>query len=249
MKKLIIFDLDGTLAESKSAIDVEMANCLSKLLDATKIAIISGGDWPQFKKQVLHHLPKQASLKKLFILPTCGTKYYQYKKEWKQRYAENFTEGEKEKIIDSLNKAVDDSELNINKTWGEQIEDRGSQITFSALGQKAPLNEKKDWDSDFAKRQKVKVKLDKSLQEFSITLGGTTSIDITKPGIDKAYGIQKLREVLGIKIAEMIFIGDALFEGGNDYPARKTGVNCIEVCNPEETKIVIETIIACLNSK
>ncbi len=246
MKNLIIFDLDGTLAESKSAIDEEMAGLLTQLMEVAKVAIISGGDWPQFEKQVLNHLPEKTSLKKLSILPTCGTKYYQYEKSWKQLYAENFTDKEKEKIIAELEKAVEASELEIKKTWGEQIEDRGSQITFSALGQKAPLDEKKDWDKDFSKRKKVKTILDKSLKEFSITMGGSTSIDITKPGIDKAYGIGKLNEVLGIKIADMLFIGDALFKGGNDYPARKTGVDCIQVRDPEETKRVIETIIACL---
>jgi phosphomannomutase len=248
MKKLIIFDLDGTLAESKSAIDAEMAQHLSNLLEVAKVAIISGGNWPQFQKQVLDHLPKSYPSKKLSILPTCGTKYYQYKKGWKELYAENFTDSEKKKIIENLNQAVSDSDLKIKKTWGEQIEDRGSQITFSALGQKAPLNEKKDWDNNFAKRKKIKVILDKSLSEFSITMGGSTSIDITKPGIDKAYGINKLHEVLGIKISEMIFIGDALFDGGNDHPARKTGADCIQVRDPEETKRLIETIIACLSS-
>lgn len=246
MKKLIIFDLDGTLAESKSAIDDEMAGLLSRLLCFAQVAVISGGDWPQFEKQVLDHLPQNYSIEKLSILPTCGTKYYRYSKEWKQLYAENFTDTEKKKIIDDLNKAVQESGLDIKKTWGEQIEDRGSQITFSALGQKAPLAEKKDWDSDFAKRKKIKIILDKSLQAFSITMGGATSIDITKPGIDKAYGIHKLQDVLHIKIAEMIFIGDALFEGGNDHPARKTGVDCIQVRDPEETKRIIETIIDCL---
>jgi phosphomannomutase len=248
MKKLIIFDLDGTLAESKSAIDQEMGDLFSRLLEVAQVAIISGGDWPQFEKQVLDHLPANYPTKKLSILPTCGTKYFQYQNGWKQLYAENFTETERKKITENLNEAVGKSGLDIKKTWGEQIEDRGSQITFSALGQKAPLKEKKDWDSDFAKRKKVKVLLDKSLQDFSITMGGATSIDITKPGIEKAYGIHKLQEVLGIKIDDMLFIGDALFEGGNDHPARKTGVTCIQVRDPEETKRVIETIIACLDN-
>ncbi|MBU0695304.1 MAG: HAD-IIB family hydrolase [Bacteroidetes bacterium] len=247
MKKLIIFDLDGTLAESKSAIDQEMGDLFSRLLEVAQVAIISGGAWPQFEKQVLDHLPANYLTKKLSILPTCGTKYYQYQNGWKQLYAENFTETERKKIIANLKEAVEKSGLDIKKTWGEQIEDRGSQITFSALGQQAPLKEKKDWDNDFAKRKKVKVLLDKSLKDFSITMGGATSIDITKPGIDKAYGIHKLQEVLGIKIDDMLFIGDALFEGGNDHPARKTGVTCIQVRDPEETKRVIETIIACLN--
>jgi HAD superfamily hydrolase (TIGR01484 family) len=249
MKKLIIFDLDGTLAESKAAIDDEMASILTQLLSVSKIAIISGGDWPQFEKQVLAHLPDKKSLKQLSILPTCGTKYYQYKKGWKQLYAENFTDEERSKILTNLNQAVEQSGFKAKKTWGEQIEDRGSQITFSALGQQAPLAQKKKWDPDFAKRKKIKITLDKTLKEFSVQMGGTTSIDITKPGIDKAYGIQKLKHVLDIKISQMIFIGDALFEGGNDHPARTTGADCIQVRDPQETKRVVEAIIACLKVK
>ena len=249
MKKLIIFDLDGTLAKSKSAIDKEMAKLLKNLLDVAKVSIISGGDWPQFEKQVLKHLPEDALLDKLFILPTCGTKFYEYKKEWKQLYAENFTDDERKKILDSLKTATEDANLNIKKTWGDQIEDRGSQITFSALGQKAPLDEKKDWDNDFAKRKKIVEPLKKVLKGFSVAMGGTTSIDITKIGIDKAYGIQKLKEILKIEISEMLFTGDALFKGGNDYPARSTGADCIEVRDPEETKKIVQTVIVCSANK
>ncbi|ALL05527.1 HAD family hydrolase [Pedobacter sp. PACM 27299] len=248
MKKLIIFDLDGTLAESKAAIDPEMSVLLNDLLQVAKVAIISGGNWPQFEKQVLSHLPAKANLSHLSILPTCGTKYYQYKQDWNQLYAENFTAAERQKILDNLHHAVSLSGFTPAQTWGEQIEDRGSQITYSALGQQAPLEAKKVWDPDFSKRKVIKAQLDQSLSEFSVQMGGATSIDITKPGIDKAYGIHKLQETLKIAIAEMIFIGDALFEGGNDHPARKTGVVCISVKDPQETKKVIETIIACLNN-
>lgn len=249
MIKLIVFDLDGTLAESKAALDPEMAKLLSSLLGAAKVAIISGGDWPQFEKQVLSNLPKKQSLKNLSILPTCGTKYYQYRSGWKKLYAEDFTSDEKKKIIDNLNIAVKASKMKFKRTWGEQIDDRGSQITFSALGQKAPLKAKKKWDPNFSKRKKIKKRLDKSLPEFSVQMGGATSIDITKPGIDKAYGIHKLQKTLDISIPEMIFIGDALFDGGNDHPARKTGVVCIQVRYPDETKRVIEAIIACIGAK
>lgn len=249
MKKLIIFDLDGTLAESKAALDPEMAILFSRLIDTVKVAIISGGDWPQFEKQVLGRLPKEKHLKNLSILPTCGTKFYQYKHGWKKLYSEDFTADEKTKIIASLNEAIKQSRTKVAKTWGEQIEDRGSQITFSALGQKAPLDAKQGWDPKFAKRKKIKAILDKTLPEFSVQMGGATSIDITKPGIDKAYGIRKLKKILDIKISEMLFIGDALFDGGNDHPARTTGADCIQVKDPDETKRVIEAIIACLGGK
>jgi phosphomannomutase len=249
LKKLIVFDLDGTLAQSKAALDAEMAKLFSQLLDTAKVAIISGGDWPQFEKQVLSHLPQGSRLKRLSILPTCGTKYYKYKSGWTKLYSEDLTDDEKKKIIDSLNQAITDTHTDIKKTWGEPIEDRGSQITWSALGQKAPLDEKQGWDPKFVKRKKITAILAKTLPEFSVQMGGATSIDITKPGIDKAYGIHKLRENLDIKISQMIFIGDALFPGGNDHPARKTGVVCIQVKDPEETKRVIEAIIACLSNK
>ncbi len=247
MKKLIVFDLDGTLAESKAAIDKEMSVRLAALLTIAKVAIISGGDWPQFEKQVLANLPKWKKLQNLSILPTCGTKFYQYKSGWNQLYAENFTPAQKEKIITSLNKAVDDSGFGATKTWGETIEDRGSQITYSGLGQQAPLDEKKKWDPDFAKRDKIKQRLDKMIPEFAVNLGGATSVDVTKHGIDKKYGIHKLRDVLDIKISEMIFIGDAIFPGGNDYPAKQAGAFSVRVSDPNETKRVIEGIIACLD--
>lgn len=246
MKKLIVFDLDGTLTTSKSSLDSEMASLLHDLLGVVKVAIISGSAWLQFEKQVLSNLAHDQSLGRLSILPTCGTQFFQYSGQWKRLYAEDFTTGEKEKIVSSLGRAVETAGFAVEKVWGETIEDRGSQITWSALGQQAPLEEKEKWDSDFAKRRKVKTILDTLIPEFSVRLGGATSIDVTKPGIDKAYGIGKLREILGIPVQEMIYVGDALFPGGNDYPAEQAGVISIPVKGPHETKRVIEAIIACL---
>jgi phosphomannomutase len=248
MKHLIVFDLDGTIAESKSSLDAEMSALLRDLLSIVKVAVISGGNWPQFQKQMISNLPDGANLKNLSLLPTCGTKFYRYNSGWEKLYSEDFTDEEKEKVISSLQKAIRLSDVNLEAVSGELIEDRGSQITFSALGQQAALDEKKKWDPDFAKRRQMKAFLDNLIPEFSVRLGGTTSIDVTKQGIDKGYGIRKLRDILGVAINEMIFIGDALFPGGNDYPAKETGVVSIQVRDPNETKRVIEAIIACLNS-
>ena len=241
-----MFDLDGTLAPSKSSVDDEMSSLLRDLIGVVKVAIISGGTWHQFETQVLSKLPQDESLARLAILPTCGTQFFQYAGEWKKLYEEDFTAEEKGKIVGALNQAVEATNFPVERTWGEVIEDRGSQLTYSALGQQAPLEEKKKWDPDFAKRKKIKAILDTLIPEFSVRLGGATSIDVTKPGIDKAYGIGKLRDILGISVEEMIFVGDALFPGGNDYPAEQAGVISIPVRSPDETKRVIETIIACL---
>jgi phosphomannomutase len=246
VKALIVFDLDGTLAESKSAIDAEMGALLIALLGVVRVAIISGGDLPQFEKQVLARLPQHEHFDRLSLLPTCGTRFFQYDGTWHKLYSEDLSEYQKRQIIAALNKAVASSGLQREKTWGALVEDRESQITYSALGQQAPLEEKKKWDPDFAKRKKLKAVLDMSLPNFSVRLGGTTSVDVTLPGIDKAFGIRKLRDVLGIDIQEMIYVGDALFPGGNDFPVRGTGAACIQVRDPNETKRVIEAIIACL---
>ncbi len=247
MKKLIVFDLDGTLAESKSSLDAEMSRLLRDLLSIAKVAVISGGDWPQFEEQVLSHLPHEASLVNLSILPTCGTKFFRYAEGWKKLYEEDFTVDEKTKILASLERAVAEAGFKAEKVWGEVIEDRGSQITFSALGQQAPLEAKTKWDPDFAKRKKIKAILDPLIPTFSVRMGGATSIDVTRSGIDKAYGIGKLRDILGISLKEMIYVGDALFPGGNDYPAEETGVVSIPVRGPNETKRVVEAIIYCLS--
>lgn len=195
MKKLIVFDLDGMLAESKASLDAEVATLLNSLLVIVKVAVISGGDWLQFEKQLLSNLSHDEHLRNLSILPTCGTKFFQYNGNWEKIYSEDFTADEKKKIISSLNKVVEESGFKIEKVWGEVIEDRGRQITFYALGQQAPLEEKKNWDPDFTRRKKMQTLLDKLIPQFSVRLGGATSVDVTKPGIDKAYGIRKLRVV------------------------------------------------------
>jgi phosphomannomutase len=246
MKSLMVFDLDGTLAKSKSPLETDMAELLEKLMAVMKVAVISGGAWPQFEKQLLSNLPQDDRLRQLSLLPTSGTKFRRYDGQWTQVYAENLTSADKTKILDALNKALDESGFRPKKHWGEVMEDRDSQITMSALGQEAPLDVKQTWDPDFKKRTKIKAILDPMIPEFSVRMGGASSIDVTRPGVDKAYGIHKLKEVLGIPIKEMIFVGDALFPGGNDEPARKTGATCIKVRDPEETGRVIEAVIACV---
>ena len=246
MKNLIVFDLDGTLAESKSSVDAEMVALLSDLLNVVKVAVISGGAWPQFEKQLLARLPHDSRLTNLSLLPVCGTQFYRHEGTWIRVYSEEFTPAEKDRIIGALNKAFDASEFRAARSWGEAIEDRGGQITLSALGQDAPLTEKQKWDPDFSKREKIMAILKPLLPDVSIKTGGSTSIDITRLGVDKAYGIEKLRDLLGIRVSEMLFLGDALFPGGNDSPVKRTGIKTIQVRDWNETKHIIDAIIVCL---
>jgi len=246
VKKLIAFDLDGTLAESKQPIQPPMAELLGRLLGVAAVAVISGGDWPQFETQVVARLAEGANLARLFIMPTTGTKLYRLDGQWRAVYAELFSAEEGQHIRAALDAAVEKAGLKGETTWGEQIEDRGSQITFSGLGQQAPLDAKKAWDPDFKKRKALQASLQTELPDLSINVGGSTSIDITRKGIDKAYGMHKLAENSGIPTNEMLFLGDAIYPGGNDDPVRAAGIDTVAVRDVAETMTAVGAIIACL---
>ena len=246
MKSLIAFDLDGTLALSKQPLESDMAEALADLLTVAHVAVISGGDWPQFDKQVASRLPAHADRSRLWLMPTTGTKLYTHGADgWSAVYAELFDAAQKAKILAAFDAALAATGFMPEQTWGERIEDRGSQITFSALGQQAPIHAKESWDPDFAKRKLIQADLRQRLPGLSINMGGATSIDITREGVDKAYGLRKLRDASGIALDAMMFIGDAIFPGGNDYPAKQLGLDTVRVRDPQETLAVIAAIIAC----
>lgn len=248
MISLVAFDLDGTLAASKQPLEDTMADAVADLLDVAHVAVISGGDWPQFEKQVASRLSARANRSKLWLLPTTGTKLYTFQNgEWQRVYADLFSDADKKKILEAFDLALEKTGFKPEKTWGNRIEDRGSQITFSALGQEAPIHEKEQWDPDFAKRKVIQQDLRERLPNMSINMGGATSIDITQKGVDKGYGLKRLRDQSGIPLEQMMFIGDAIFPGGNDYPAHEIGLKTVRVKNPDGTLAAIAGIVACLS--
>lgn len=258
MKKLIAFDLDGTLADSKSPAEDRMTSLLAQLLDNFEVCVISGGKFDQFKKQLLGNMEATPSqLERLHLMPTCGTQYYQYdmgraakNDGWYQVYAENFTEPEKKKIIAALNKGFDDLGMREKKTYGETVEDRGSQVTFSVLGQdivdalgKEGVRQKEAWDPGNKKKNALRDYIAPLIPDFEVRVGGVTSIDVTKKGIDKAYGMKKLMEMLEIGKEDILFIGDRLQPGGNDYPVKAFGIDSLEISHWQETAIAVEAIL------
>jgi HAD superfamily hydrolase (TIGR01484 family) len=248
MKKLLAFDLDGTLAASKAPLDDDMAGRIARLTQVADVCVISGGDWPQFEKQVVGRLPQETRRERLWIMPTTGTKLFRFADgQWHAVYREDFSDEEKRHILEALDKAVDAAGFRGEKTWGPQIEDRGSQITFSGLGQEAPLDAKEAWDPDRKKREAMQKAAQQELPGLSVNIGGSTSIDVTRKGVDKAYGIERLAKESGIAKGEMIFMGDAVYPGGNDYSVPdKAGVDTIAVGSIDETRRAIQAIVYCL---
>lgn len=245
-KKVIVFDLDDTLAVTKSPISDRMAELLGELLETHQVCIISGGWLPQFEKQVINNLHVEHHLlQNLHLMPTCGTRYYRYddiERGWKLIYAEDIPEKDRKRIIAALTRAAEETGYLEPNPYGELAQDRFSQITFSALGQDAPAEEKYKWDPDTKKRQKMRALILEELSDYEVRIGGTTSIDVTRPGIDKAYGIEKLMTELEVGKEDVLFVGDKLDEGGNDYPVKALGVDAIAVEGWKDTALVVETI-------
>lgn len=246
MPKAIIFDLDGTLAESKQPITPAMAALMARLLEKTRVAVVSGGALSQFLKQAVAMLPPDAKLSHLYILPTSGAALYEFQNDnWKKIYEERLSEHDKDVIEEAMRAAAKETGIiNFAKpSYGERIEYRGGQVTLSALGQQAPLAEKKEWDPTRAKRSALQKALSARLPKFSVGIGGATSVDVTKRGIDKAYGVRKLCERLGIKESDALYVGDELGAGGNDEAVYKTDVPTKSVKDPGETILLIKSLL------
>jgi HAD superfamily hydrolase (TIGR01484 family) len=250
MKKIFAFDLDGTLAESKQTLTKEMAELLFELASKARVIVISGGSYIQFERQFFpawNEVIKTKGLNvtsNLVLMPTNGTQQYLYNSDtdtWELVNNNTFSNDTKKTVIEKLKSIITNPAFEIpTEHFGEYIEDRGSQITFSALGQEAPLDLKSAWDPNQTKRQRIKSEIERTIQNISISIGGTTSIDILPQGIDKGVSLVKFLEQEGISKEECLFVGDALYEGGNDYSVIKIGIETVAVSTPEDTAFTIK---------
>ena len=245
--RLVAFDLDDTLAPSKSAIDPRIAGQLIALAQRVEVAIISGGNEEQFRTQVVSQLPDASAevLSRIHLLPTCGTRYLRHDgAEFSLVYAHDLAAEEIAAAMAALEEEACRLGLWETEPWGDILEDRGSQVTFSALGQRAPVEAKKAWDPDASKRAALRDAVAARLPGLEVRSGGSTSIDITRAGIDKAYGMTELSQRAAIAFQDMLFYGDRLDEGGNDYPVLALGVPSVAVEGWEDTADRLDELIS-----
>ena len=247
--RLVAFDLDDTLAPSKSSLDPRMLETFASLLEVVPVAVISGGNFTQFEQQLVNPLRQRdgLTLDALHLLPTCGTRYYRWEdQDWALQYAEDLTDEQKDRALAAVEARAKEAGYWESETWGAILEDRGSQITFSALGQSAPVDVKKQWDPTGEKKDHLRRLVQQDLLDLEVRSGGSTSIDITRKGIDKAYGMQRLAEITGIALDDMLFVGDRLDPEGNDYPVKALGVPCHAVQGWEDTDAFLTELIPTL---
>lgn len=244
--QLIVFDLDGTLTESKQPLTEEMGCLLKSLLARIRAAVIGGGSFYTFRRQFLQPLnASDAELSNLFLLPTNGAGFFRFQNgHWQTVYLERLAAEEKKQIFSAFENALPVAGFKSPLPADKLIEDRDSQITFSALGQNAPLDKKLIWDPDRSKRKQIKSALTPLLPDFDISIAGTTSIDVTRRGLNKSYGLKQIERLLNIPAAKILFIGDALYPGGNDEPVLSSGVTIHRVSDSSETSEIIQQLLS-----
>lgn len=247
-RRLIAFDLDGTLATSKSPIVELIANRLKDLLALYHVCVISGGTFGQFQLQLINRLQvNPADLSKLHLMPTTGTRYFRFDAAtltWTRQYSDDLTGEQRARIVEVLTHGAKSLGFWESQPQGEIIEDRGSQITFSALGQNASPPMKYAWDPDGSKKKALRDYAAARLPDLDVHIGGTTSVDVTNAGVDKAYGMRRLVSILGLTNPDVLFLGDKLDEGGNDYPVKAMGIDTIAVGGWQDCALAVEAIIA-----
>ncbi|GAC58537.1 putative phosphomannomutase [Gordonia hirsuta DSM 44140 = NBRC 16056] len=242
--RLLMFDLDDTLAPSKTQLSDEMVELFREMLEVSLGCIISGGQTGQFHSQVLQRLGEFPQRGNLHLMPTNGTRYLRWEEpEWVTVYAEDLSEDQKSRALAVVEEGARALGLWESKTWGPILEDRGSQVTFSALGQAAPVEAKAAWDPDGRKKEALRAYAAERLPDLEVRSGGSTSVDITAKGIDKAYGARRLMELLNLETDDILFFGDRLDPGGNDRPVMELGIDSIAVDGWEDTYAKLAPIV------
>lgn len=245
MPRAVLFDLDDTLTKSKQKVEETMIIPFSNLLAKTTVAIVSGASFKQQLEQVISCLPADTHLENLYSFPENAAECRAWNgEEWKIEYSYALKDDEAAEIIAALTSVIEETHfVDDEPSYGERIENRGAQVTFSALGQEAPLDLKSTWDADHKKRERMVELLSLKLPQYDIKIGGGTSIDITKQGINKTQAVHWISEKRGIPLSEMTYIGDSLFSGGNDSIVIQTGIPTIETTGPEQTIEIINSLI------
>ena len=267
MKKVLAFDIDQTLNIAKTPITDETAGILAECLNYFEICPISGQKFDQFLIQIVNRLIKvakvtPAQLMHLHLFVAQGTQYYRYnplannndgasydEKNWEEVYSFPLTKNEIQIISQAIETAAKELgfwESDKLQAGDQIIENRLSQVTFSALGQKAGTKEKYAWDPDCKKRQKIAKRAKELAPDFTFEIGGTTSINAVKPGMNKAFGMTHMMDELKVSRDEILYFGDMTQPGGNDYPVVEMGIETITVRNHEDTEFALKGILGVL---
>ncbi len=242
--KAALFDLDDTLAESFQAPKPEMIERLRKLLDVMPVAVLTAASFQRMQEQFLNQLTTSPHIARLFIFSNVCSECYVWKDGWQREYVITFTPEQHAEIRKAIDESVAEVKLAPDPKHKPGILEKEGKVAYAALGLQATQAEKLAWDPDRSKRVALRDAIRTRIDYAEISVGGATTVDITPKGIDKAYGVRWLADRLGIAPKDMLFMGDALFEHGNDEAVVPTGIETRPVAGPEDTLNAIDEILA-----
>lgn len=199
----LFFDLDKTIAPARQPILPEMFELLSKRSE--DIIIVSG--------QLVEKIQWQSGGLKAYRLGQNGNEAAT--PEETELWYTPLTEPQRVEILTHISELIGLLDFTPNPEWNP-IEDRGAQITFSPIGNTAPVALKMAYDPDRKKRDSLLEQMPFNSDEVVVKIGGTTSIDYFNKDNHKGTNVAKLIQLQGWNKDECIYFGDGLFPGGND---------------------------------
>jgi len=247
--KAALFDLDNTLAEPYQPLSDKIAASFARLPALLPTAIMSAASLERIQRDVLPRLPEECAERLTLFTANAGQAFVCNNGAWEAQYRFEFSDDQLAKIESAIKASLTETGVTENITiYGNQFIDYKGYFAFTALGIGAPVEERKSWDADFLKRVKLRAAVAQKLPEFDVYIGGSTSIDVTLKGVNKSYGIAWLSKALGIPASDMLYVGDALYENGNDFVVIQTGVQTRQTSGPEETLSIIDEILTVCGS-
>lgn len=217
MPKHIFFDLDSTLTPSRAEILPDHKPLFERLCQSKDVSVVSGGMMEQFKKQ----LPiEQKGL--YYVLSQQGN--YALDKNGAVLWQERVT-SEQEEVARNVAAIFIEAFQKIRPThitdMNDTFENRGSLLAISVVGFHAPNEIKYAADPDQSIRRQLIADHPGEVEQLrkvglQIMPAGTTTFDIILEGKHKGYNITRFIEKMGWNKDDCLYIGDALFPGGND---------------------------------
>ena len=197
------FDVDGTLGEARQVMDSEFKSWFIKWMRDKNVFLVTGSDRAKTVEQVGADLVDACTM----VFQCAGNSVWQKGVEVSASHLNAPPE-----MYAYLEHCVSESEYPV-KT-GLHIERRTGLINFSTVGRNAVGQQRDDyytWDQKMREREAIAADFNSRFTGFEAEVGGNTSLDIHLKGRNKA----QVYDVIG---APLVFFGDRIFPGGNDYP-------------------------------
>tara|TARA_R110002110_G_scaffold27190_2_gene99158 strand:- start:145 stop:987 length:843 start_codon:yes stop_codon:yes gene_type:complete len=229
---IVLFDMDGTLTESRQVIHEQIVKKLKGLaqISNVEIGIVTGSDYDYVQQQLQILLDDPEIRQKLHVMPCNGTKYYIPPQDAGETYQlvcdEDMTKYLGKKKMRNLMQLLIERQSrfshSLDDLTGHFISYRGSMINWCPIGRNASEEQRYEFMRlDAFYEPALRLRELKTLElrfrdlgfEGSLVakLGGDTSFDIYPKGWDKTYC---LRHFSGRSVW---FVGDRCYENGNDY--------------------------------